>query len=434
MIPTIRTVWLFFVLFLTAVVVGFYSDYEHQWNLLLYVFIGVLLADAISISGNRAFQIERKVMHALSLGTWSNVELTVHNRFSYPIKLAVFDHIPVEFEQEDLPLKVTIPARSWVKLTYRVKPIKRGPTRFEIVQLNRFSMFGLWKRNRAQSLVSEIKVYPNFAPVMQYTLLATDQRLNQMGILKRRRRGEGLDFHQLREYRDGDSLRQVDWKATARMRKLISRDYQEERDQQVVFLVDCGRRMLAHDDKLSHFDHTLNAILLLSHVALRQGDAVGLMTFSGHERWMSPRKSMASVNSVLNSIYDLQPSLQSPDYTQAAIQLMSRQKRRALVILITNLRDEDTTELIPALHIMRKRHLVLLASMQETAINSMLDAPVQGFETALNHASAQHYLGYRREAHQRIEGNGVLSVDAMPQDLPINIVNRYLDIKSSGQL
>ena len=137
-----------------------------------------------------------------------------------------------------------------------------------------FSVLGLWKKNIIQPLKSEVRNYPNFSSVMKYSLLATDQRLNQMGILKKRRRGEGLNFHQLREYRDGDSLRQIDWNATARTHKLISRDYQEERDQQIIFLVDCGRRMLAHDDQLSHFDHTLNAILLLSHVALRQGDAV----------------------------------------------------------------------------------------------------------------------------------------------------------------
>ena len=434
MIPTRRTFWLIFILFGLAIAVSFYTQYKPSWKLGAYALFGVLFADWLSITGRRVIQVERTVMHALSLGTKSSVELTLHNRYRYPIRLAVFDHVPIELEHEGLPLDVRIPPRNWARLSYRIKPIKRGPAAFEKVQIRLSSVLGLWQKNIVQALHSEIRVYPNFSSVMKYTLLATDQRLNQMGILKKRRRGEGLDFHQLREYRDGDSLRQVDWKATARMHKLISRDYQEERDQQIIFLVDCGRRMLAHDDQLSHFDHTLNAILLLSHVALRQGDAVGLMTFSGDDRWVAPRKSMASVNGILNSIYDLQPSLLSPDYTRAAIQLMTRQKRRALVVLITNLRDEDTDELLPALHIMRKRHLVLLASMQESAINQLLNKPVVGFESALSHASAQHYLAYRRDAHQKIEGNGVLYLDVVPQDLPINIVNRYLDVKSSGQL
>jgi len=434
MIPALRSVWLVLALLILAIALGFYPDYGGDWKLFAYVIIGVLIADAFTVMGKKQVKVERKVMHALSLGSWANVELTLHNRYRYPIKLEIFDHVPEELEYEELPITVTIPSRNWVKLSYRVKPIVRGPVAFEKVQFRVFSVLGLWKRNIVQPLVSEVRNYPNFSSVMKYSLLATDQRLNQMGILKKRRRGEGLDFHQLREYRDGDSLRQIDWKATARTNKLISRDYQEERDQQIIFLVDCGRRMLAHDDKLSHFDHTLNAILLLSHVALRQGDAVGLMTFSGDERWIPPRKSVGNVNSILNSIYDLQPSLLSPDYSRAATELMKRQKRRALIVLITNLRDEDTDELIPALHIMRKRHLVLLASMQETAINNLLNKDVDGFESALNHASAQHYLGYRRDAHQRIDGAGVLYTDVIPQDLPINIVNRYLEVKSSGQL
>ncbi|MGD8925665.1 MAG: DUF58 domain-containing protein [Thioalkalispiraceae bacterium] len=434
MIPTRRNIWLLFILLILAIGLGFFPGYNQEWKAITYIFAGVLIADVLSILGKRHIQVERDVMNSLSLGAWANVDLTLHNRYRYPMKLEIFDHVPQEMEFEGLPVTISIPARNWVKVNYRVKPVARGPARFEKVQVRMFSVLGLWKKNITQPLLSEVKNYPNFSSVMKYTLLATDQRLNQMGILKKRRRGEGLDFHQLREYRDGDSLRQIDWKATARTHKLISRDYQEERDQQVIFLVDCGRRMLAHDDQLSHFDHTLNAILLLSHVALRQGDAVGLMTFSGDERWIPPRKSIGNVNSILNSIYDLQPSLKSPDYSRAATELMKRQKRRALVILITNLRDEDTAELLPALHIMRKRHLVLLASMQESAINKLLNQPVYDFESALNHASAQHYLGYRRDAHQQIDGAGVLYTDVMPQDLPINIVNRYLEVKSSGQL
>ncbi len=434
MIPTRRMLGLIFASFVLAVLVSFVPEYQHQWDIFIYLVMGAVVADMLSVLGKGYIQAERKVMHALSLGAWADVSLTLHNPYRYPLRLQIFDHVPAEFEHEGLPVEIKIPARSWVKTPYRVKPVKRGPAMFEFLQIRIFSVLGLWKKNIKQPLISEVRNYPNFSSVMKYTLLATDQRLNQMGILKKRRRGEGVDFHQLREYRDGDSLRQVDWKATARTRKLISRDYQEERDQQIIFLVDCGRRMLAHDDELSHFDHTLNAILLLSHVALRQGDAVGLMTFSGHERWIPPRKSMGSVNSILNSIYDLQPSLVSPDYTRAATQLMTRQKRRALVVLITNLRDEDTDELLPALHMMRKRHLVMLASMQESAINKMLDKPVLGFDTALDHAAAQHYLGYRRDAHQKVMGEGILHLDVVPQELPINIVNRYLEVKSSGRL
>jgi len=393
MIPTRRLIWLLLGLFCLTILLAVYPVFQPNWLLFSGIVAGIVMFDALTVSSKRPLQVERKLMHALSLGTWSKVELILHNHYRYPISLQVFDHHSEGLQQQGLPLKVAIPAHSWARLQYNVKPLERGPADFRKVQLRMDSAFGFWQKNIFQPLHSEVRVYPNFSSVMKYTLLATDQRLNQMGILRKRRRGEGLDFHQLREYRDGDSLRQIDWNATARIRKLISRDYQEERDQQVVFLLDCGRRMLAQDDELSHFDHTLNAILLLSHVALRQGDAVGLMTFSGHERWLPPKKSIANVNAILNVIYDLQPSLNSPDYTQAAMRLMSKQKRRALVVLLTNLRDEDESELLPALHLMRKRHLVLVASLQETSINAMLKEEVRGFPRALEYDRASGRAG-----------------------------------------
>lgn len=434
MMPTRRLLWLLVALMLATTLLSIFPITHISWTTVSGIIAGVLLFDALTVWHKQPLQAERQLMHAQSLGTWAKIEITLHNHYRYPLNVVVFDHHPDSVVQEGLPIHVVIPANNWARLQYQVKPTERGRATFSRIQIQFNSALGFWKKNRVQHLHSEIRVYPNFSSVMKYTLLATDQRLNQMGILRKRRRGEGLDFHQLREYRDGDSLRQIDWNATARTRKLISRDYQEERDQQVVFLLDCGRRMLAHDDELSHFDHTLNAILLLSHVALRQGDAVGLMTFSGDERWLPPRKSIGNVSAILNSVYDLQPSLLSPDYTQAAMRLMNKQKRRALVILLTNLRDEDESELLPALHLLRKRHLVLVASLQESSINAMLNAEVRGFNSALEYASAQQYLNYRREAHQKIERQGVLAFDVEPASLPIHIVNRYLEIKDSGRL
>lgn len=292
----------------------------------------------------------------------------------------------------------------------------------------------LWWRDLKLPVESETRVYPNFAAVAQYALMATDHHLSHMGILKKRRRGEGQDFHQLREYREGDSLRQIDWKATARMHKPISREYQDERDQEIIFLLDCGHRMLAKDDTLSHFDHTLNAMLLLTYVALRQGDAVGMGSFAGESRWLPAHKGQHNVQHMLNALYDLQPTPQAPDYAQAATELLVRQKKRALVILLTNLRDEDLDDLLPALHLLRKRHLVLLASMREQAIDRALEEPVDNLEDALHKAAVQHYLQTREATLERIKAAGVRCLDAAPPDLSVNLINHYLDIKRSGAL
>jgi uncharacterized protein (DUF58 family) len=249
-----------------------------------------------------------------------------------------------------------------------------------------------------------------------------------------RRRGEGTEFHQLREYREGDAQRTIDWKATARTGRLISREYEEEKDQRVLLVIDCGRRMASKDDELSHFDHALNAALLLAHVALRQGDAVGMMTMAGVNRYCEPRKSVAAVNAILNRVYDIEPTLDIPDYHLAAQEVMRQVRRRSLVIVLTNLRDEDDDTLLPALKLLRTRHLVVLASLREAIISRALWTRVDSFDRAVTHAAAADYLAARERAFRRIGAAGAVCLDVEPERLAIALVNRYLELKRGGRL
>ncbi len=192
--------------------------------------------------------------------------------------------------------------------------------------------------------------------------------------------------------------------------------------------------MAAHDGALSHFDHVLNAALLLAYVALRQGDAVGFLTMSGTQRWLAPRKSAATINLILNSVYDLEPSLATTDYYVAAVELMKRIRKRALVVVLSNMRDEDDDTLSPALALLQSRHLVLFASLREQILSRALAARVDTFDRALTHAATAEYLARRELAFRRIERGGAMALDVEPQELPLALVNRYLDIKRAGRL
>jgi uncharacterized protein (DUF58 family) len=330
--------------------------------------------------------------------------------------------------------RVRVPARGWVEVRYRVRPISRGNLVFGRIEARIESRGGLWQVRRFLGEETATRVYPNFAVLTKFALLATDHRLSQIGVRQQRRRGSGLDFEQLREYREGDSPRSIDWKATARTRKLIAREYQDERDQQVVLLIDCGRRMAAQDGELAHFDHVLNAALLLAYAGLRQGDAVGFLTMSGPSRWFAPRKSAATINLILNRVYDLAPTLQTTDYYNAALELMQRMRKRALVVLLSNLRDEDDDTLQPALRLLQSRHLVLFASLRETILSRALTARIDSFDRALTHAATAEYLQRRDLAFRRLERSGAVCLDVEPAELPIALVNRYIDIKRSGRL
>jgi uncharacterized protein (DUF58 family) len=341
-------------------------------------------------------------------------------------------------EQRGLPQELRLPGRGWGELGYQLRPSQRGAFAFGPAQLRLASPLGLWWKDLFRGAGAPLRVYPNFAAVKKYALLATSHRLAMLGVHQKRRRGEGMEFHQLREYREGDALRQIDWKATSRLTKLISREYQDERDQQVVFLVDCGRRMRALDGELSHFDHTLNAVLLLAHVALGEGDAVGLLSFAGDpgqgQRWLPPRKGPSTLNLMLDALFDLQPENRATDYLAAAELCLARLKKRALVVLVTNLRDEDDDSLAPALRLLQKRHRVLLASLRERVLEDSLAAPVHDFEGALLHGAVHQYLGQRRAGFDRLAAQGIHALDLLPSQLPLALVNRYLAMKRGGEL
>jgi uncharacterized protein (DUF58 family) len=366
----------------------------------------------------------------------TEVALRAVNRGARRLRVELNDLHPASFACEGLPQRLALAAGEWRELRYAARPLARGAVDFGETALRLDSPLGLWQVARRAGAPARARVFPNFRALARYTLLATDHRLSQIGVLQVRRRGEGMEFHQLREYREGDSQRAIDWKATARTARLIAREYEDERDQRVLLAIDCGRRMAAKDDALSHFDHALNAALLLAHVALRQGDAVGLLAFGtqGAPRYIAPRKSVAAVSAILERVYDLEPSLAMPDFQQTAREIMTRMRRRALVVVLTNLRDEDDETLRPALALLRKRHLVVLASLREAILGRALAARVDSFDRAVTHAAAAEYLALRERAFGRIQAAGALCFDVEPEQLAISLVNRYLELKRRGQL
>lgn len=378
--------------------------------------------------------VERAAPHSLALDTWASVRLRVRNPKSGIERVTVFDGYPLKAEVEALPRDVDVPGERGVEFEYRLRGRERGEGRFGPCEIVRQSPLGLWDARERTAIETSVRIYPNFTAVAGFALHALENRIQLMGIRRRQRRGDGMEFRQMRDYQAGDSLRQIDWKATSRRQKTISREYQEERDQQVVFLLDCGRRMRAVDGELSHFDHCLNALLLVAYVALRQGDAVSLLTFGGVDRRLPPVKGRQGMTPLLNAVYDLEPTLEPPDYLEAAARLRVFQRRRALVVVVTNQRDEDEDELGPALELLRTRHLVVLASLRETSVEAMLAGGIGSFDAALAACAAQEYAQARRVALERHAGRGVLTLDIAPSELQVALAEKYLEIKRSGRL
>jgi uncharacterized protein (DUF58 family) len=404
------------------------------WSLLLALGLLALL-DAGLLRRQSSPHLMRRVQGNLPLDRWSEVQLVVNHGFSRSLRVQLFDHVPGQMVFEHLPQTARLKPGQHTSLTYRLRPLQRGHFRFDHCELALPSPLRLWQARRLVPLVDETRVYPDFARLYGAQLMAVEQWVNHLGIRQQPRRGLGLEFHQLREFREGDSLRQIDWKATARQRTPIAREYQDERDQQILFLLDCGRRMRSHDGDLAHFDHALNACLLLSHVALRQGDAVGLSTFASEQpRFLAPSKGLGQLKRLLNTVYNLQSSPRPADFLAAADNLLARQPRRALVVLVSNLRDEDDDQLLTAVKRLGRRHRVMIASLREEVLDELKRQPVENYTQALTYCGALDYLNTRAALHERLGQQGVPVLDVRPGELGPALVSRYLAWKKAGAL
>lgn len=379
----------------------------------------------------------RSVPAALAVGVKREIQLAIDGRGSRSWKIELYDHADPSVRTEGLPANLTIGANQRVTYAYRVTPTRRGAVTFAAADVRVRSLLGscllLEKLGESQSR----RVYPDFAQVARYAWLAGDRRLAEIGIKSYRRRGAGTDFQQLAEYRIGDPVRWIDWKASLRFGKPIVREFQDARDQCVMFLLDCGRRMRADDVQgggHAHFDQVLNAVMLLSYVALKQGDEVGAMTFGtppGAGKSFAPRKGVNTLNALMGELYAVQPTPTHSDYLDAARRLLSRHNKRSLVIVITNFRDEDSSELGTALGLLRTRHLVLLASLRERIARQLADQPLTS-QSTLEVASAHLFEQSRRDAFNHLAAHDALMVDAEPERLGIELVNRYQAAKAAG--
>jgi uncharacterized protein (DUF58 family) len=383
----------------------------------------------------------RHLPAAFAIGVRRSIPIAVEMDGEHDWTCSLYDHADPTLVTTGLPMELPRAGRTRVEREYFVIPGARGEVTFSPADERIRSRWGLCELLEKLGATETRRVYPDFAQVARYAWLAGDRRLQELGIKTYQRRGEGTDFKQLSEYRIGDSVRHIDWRATLRIGKPIVREFQDERDQCVLLVLDCGRRMRADDRQAhigaTHFDQILNAVLLVSYVALKQGDEVGAMTFgtpAGQERSVAPRKGAQALSTLMSELHGIQPTPTHSDYLAAAQDVLRRQQKRSLVIVITNFRDEDGTELRHALRLLRTRHLVLLASLRERIVDELIAQPLASAEAAVDVASAHLYEQSRRDAFNRLATSDGLMVDATPEQLGIALVNRYHALKRAGRI
>lgn len=386
--------------------------------------------------------LTRHLPAVLPHGVPREVQLHLQHEGPHAWQALIFDGIDPHWDCTGLPLAATLPGESVSVCRYSVTALRRGAASMGPAQVRLRTPQGWWQWELALGASQGLRVFPDFAEVARYAWLADSRRLADVGIRSALARGQGTDFRQLADYQPGDSVRHIDWKATQRRGHPVVRQFQDERDQRVWLLLDCGRRQRA-DDALNRpgvqqFDRVLNALLLLAHVALKAGDEVGLITF-GHEpgevaRRLAPRKGSATLDQLMATLHDVQPGWAHPDFRAVAHELMQQGSRRALVVVLTVLRDEDAPELAAALALLRSRHLVSVASLRDPTLAAIAAQPLGAAQSVAEVATA-HLLGQlNRRTLASLSAPGTWLLDVLPADLPATLVNHYSMLKRSHRL
>jgi len=393
------------------------------------------LADFLaSPKPNRAVTLTRTVDDKLSLGAANAVTLEARSRTTLPLRLSVRDLPPAVFDLDraaETTLDLPADPRP-VRFTYHATPPAKGDFAFGDLYFQYPGRLGLILRHGVIPAKRPVKVYPNLAETAKYELLARRGRLQQLGIRTARVRGGGSEFESLREYVPGDEYKKIDWSATARRGKLISRQYEAERSQNIVLLLDTGRTMLQPVQRMAKLDYVVNTTLMLAYVAAASDDKVGLMAFDADVRaYLPPAKSRAQVYGILESLYNLDARMVEADYRAAFQELATRWRRRSLVVLFTDLVDPDSSaRILDAVPMLSDSHRVVCVTVSDPQILEAARAVPEGSADVYRKAVATQVLQERRAAISVLKRRGVWTVDSPPEDLSADLINHYLDLKS----
>ena len=399
----------------------------------VYLLLGVaLMALDWRLSGSvRRFQVTRYHDTKLSLGADNPIRLAVQNRNKRPATFWLRDEPPDAFVVDQRMLEgQAAPWQTWEGV-YHVRPLRRGDYRFEAINLRWRSPLRLMLRQGKVEAAEPVKVYPNLLDVRRYDLLLRRNRLHELGLRHSRQFGEGTEFERLREYLPDDDFRRIDWKATARRNRPVTVEYQTERSQTIVAVLDAGRLMQSPVAQMAKLDYAVNAVLFLSYVATGKGDKVGLMTFADDVmQFVSPRQGRGQFYRMLELLYAVQAQPVEPDYQRALSYLAIKQRKRALVVMFTDLSGGLSTQTLVGQVSMLARHsLPLIVTISDPDVHAAAQQRPHNMLTVYQRAAAQQLLDERQLALDSLRRQGVLTLDVPANQLSMAVINRYLELK-----
>ena len=406
-------------------------------QLLFLVFVLMILADGILLYRTpKGVFARRDVPNRLSNGDDNAVSIHLENHYDFPVKIQIIDEIPFQFQKRDLMFKTTLNIVETQILRYNLRPTIRGEYSFGAVNVYVKTPIKLLKRRYQFSQDKMVVVYPSFLQMRTYQLMAISNRLTELGVKKIRKIGQSQEFEQVRQYVQGDDVRNINWKATARRNDLMVNSFQEERSQNIYCLIDKGRVMQMPFDGLSLLDYAINATLVLSNIAIFKQDKAGVITFSDRMGQIVPaERKTGQMTKILDVLYKQKTRFLETDYEALYVNTKSYIRQRSLLILFTNF--ETVTSMrrqLPYFRKLAKDHLLIIIFFENTALRALLDKPAHTTEEIYLKIVAEKYFYEKQQIIKELGQFAIQGLLTSPQNLTANTVNKYLELKSRGMI
>ncbi|WP_337964708.1 DUF58 domain-containing protein [uncultured Flavobacterium sp.] len=410
--------------------------YNAVWFVVLILITFLGLDILLLYFAKTGIEATRNTPEKLSNGDLNPISVSIKNHYTFTISVKIIDEIPFQFQVRDFKIIKKIKASAEKEIGYDLRPTERGEYYFGNLNLYVSSPLKLISRRFIFDKDQMVPTYPSFIQLRKYDLLAFSNNLHQYGIKKIRRIGHTMEFEQIKEYVQGDDLRTLNWKATAKKNSLMVNQFQDEKSQSVYMAIDKGRVMQMPFDGLSLLDYAINSTLVLSNVILKKQDKAGIFAFSKKvENRVFAEKRSSQMQKILETLYNIKTDFFESDYSRLYVDIKKNINQRSLIILYTNFETMDgLNRQLPYLKGIAKNHLLVVVFFSNTELNELINKKTNTIQEIYDKVIAEKFMFEKKLIANELKKYGIYSVLTQPENLTLDTINKYLEIKARGIL
>lgn len=431
-----------FFIVMIALIVGFLLSFMFEamygaFRILFYTVSIFLIVDYLLVFASKGKLLAKRIVpDKLSNGDVNPIQISTTNNYLFHTHCKIIDEIPFQFQKRDFEIISSLKPGETKSFEYQLRPTERGVYEFGSLNVFVSSPIGFLARRYHYDTAAEVPVYPSFLQLRKYDLIAFTNRLHEYGLKKIRRIGHTMEFEQIKEYVQGDDIRNINWKATAKKNQLMVNQFQDEKSQPIYSVIDKGRVMKMPFEELSLLDYAINATLVISNIALKKQDKAGMFAFSNQiENRVVAERRNSQMNLILETLYNVQTNFVESDFSRLYVDIKRNLNQRSLLLLYTNFETLDALHRqMGYLQAIAKHHLLVVIFFENTELNQFSDKKADNIQQIFEQTIAEKFVYEKKLIVNELRKHGIQTILTKPEDLTINTINKYLEIKARGMI